>query len=144
MTRFTLDAKLESDTFTLGLLDDQLLLLMNNRLVPWFILVPQTIHKEIYQLSEHEQATLYKNINILSKHLVSNFDIDKINIGAIGNIVSQLHVHVIGRRTDDHAWPGVVWGNPERIAYQDHEVSHIRQELVNDAELRTFTAMTDQ
>ena len=103
MKNFSLNQVLENDTFELGRLNDQILLLMNNALLPWFIIVPVTQHTEIFQLDEAEHNTLYRNINILSRHIVQHYESDKINIGAIGNIVRQLHIHVIGRNKTDYA-----------------------------------------
>lgn len=126
---FTLDPQLKRDTFELGRLNGQILLLMNNSLVPWFIVVPTTTRTEIFELEQRERETLYKNIELLSKHLLEHFDAHKINIGAIGNVVRQLHIHVLGRNENDFAWPGVVWVRTETRPYQPNEVELISREI---------------
>jgi len=139
MTEFTLDARLRNDTHQLGSLNGQLLLLMNNALAPWFILVPLTDHSEIYLLDTEERATLDRNIDLLSRHLLAHFAVEKINIGAIGNIVKQLHIHVIGRSRNDYAWPGVVWGNPARQDYTAEQLQSIAAGLCADPYMPGFT-----
>ena len=133
MSDFVLDKKLAEDTFELGCLNGQLLLLMNNALVPWFILVPITSKTEICELDERDQTILYRNINLLSQHVLQQFDVSKINIGAIGNVVKQLHVHIIGRNENDYCWPDVVWGRQEREQYSENQVNTIIDDLVYGA-----------
>ena len=130
MSDFVLDKKLTEDTFKLGYLNEQLLLLMNNALVPWFILVPMTSKTEICELDERDQTILYRNINLLSQHVLQQFDVSKINVGAIGNVVKQLHVHIIGRNENDYCWPDVVWGRQEREHYDEDQVNEIIENLV--------------
>ncbi len=126
MVKFVLDPRLEADCIRLGELELSLVLLMNNSLVPWFILVPKVEENEICLLTAEQQNTLYKEINILSEFVCDSFETDKLNIGTIGNIVNQLHVHVVGRRKDDYCWPGVVWGEKEKRPYSASEIENIR------------------
>ena len=130
MNDFVLDKKLADDTFELGRLNGQLLLLMNNSLVPWFILVPMTAKTEICELDEADQAILYRNIDLLSQHILRQFDASKINVAAIGNVVKQLHVHVIGRNENDYCWPDVVWGRQEREQYEKEQVNAVIDDLL--------------
>jgi len=125
MTNFILDTRLANDCIVLGKLDTCLLLLMDNSLVPWFILVPETTESEIIDLSHSEQANLLKEINLISIFIRENFDCIKLNIAAIGNIVSQLHIHIVGRNPADYCWPNVVWGTTEKKAYLDKQISEI-------------------
>ncbi|MEQ8795556.1 MAG: HIT domain-containing protein [Gammaproteobacteria bacterium] len=118
MDNFVLDSKLDSDCITIAEWDDCLLLLMNNALVPWFILVPKTRATELFQLDHEQQQLLQQHIDALSQFILGHFDVTKINVAAIGNVVSQLHVHVIGRSPEDYCWPGVVWGRSESEPYQ--------------------------
>ena len=131
MENFTLDSKLESDTIMLGEFDLSLLLLMKNALVPWFILVPKLDVYELYELDADQQLMLWTEINTISEFLKEELQVDKINIAAIGNIVSQLHVHVVGRRKDDFAWPGTVWGRDEREDYESEELEELYNTLQN-------------
>lgn len=138
MNTFTLDTRLQQDTIKLGVFNNQILLLMNNALVPWFILVPITDKNEIYLLDEQEQLITLNNTNQLSKHLMNHFPVQKINVGAIGNIVNQLHIHVIGRDSTDFAWPNVVWGKAEKQPYEADRVKAIVNNLLADPEIVGF------
>lgn len=133
---FKLDPQLDKDCFVLGHLKTSRLLLLNNALVPWFILVPDTNATEIYELPHAQQLALLEEINLLSNYLKQNFATDKLNIAAIGNIVNQLHVHVVGRHVDDFCWPSVVWGADGKQAYSDEEVNTIQSQLAD--KLPTF------
>ncbi len=126
---FEVDARLAGDCLILGELDCSLLLLMNNALVPWFILVPVTQATEIYQLPGEQQVQLLEEINLLSDFINSEFSIEKLNVAAIGNVVKQLHVHIVGRHSSDYCWPGVVWGAKQSEPYSDAEIEHIKASL---------------
>jgi len=133
MNDFELDPVLKRDCLVLGRMNISMLLLMNNALVPWLILVPCTSNTEISEMSAKEQAGLLDEINILSAFIKNNFEVKKLNIASIGNIVSQLHVHVVGRHPSDYCWPGVVWGVQEKKVYTHKQVNEIilalRQQL---------------
>lgn len=110
---FQLDSRLENDCTVLGeLRSGNLLLLHHNAAVVWFIVVPKTTKTELYELPPTEQQQLLEEISLLSAFLKEESGCDKINVATIGNIVSQLHIHIIGRNRDDPYWPGVVWGQP--------------------------------
>lgn len=125
MEEFVLHPKLSSDTIKLAELDLSILLLMNNALVPWFILVPKTSATELYELSADQQLILWSEVNILSSFLKEELHVDKINIATIGNVVPQLHMHVIGRYKDDFAWPKTVWGRKELEEYDDVKFNNL-------------------
>ena len=129
MSEFVLDSRLRADCIQLMQIDDIHILLMNNALVPWFILVPETNCIELHHLPESQFQRLTATQLLLARFIESCFAIDKINSAAIGNVVSQLHVHVIGRRKDDHCWPGVIWGNPQKTPYTSDRIAEIRQML---------------
>lgn len=129
MNAFQLDPQLLRDCFVLGRIKSTRLLLLNNALLPWFILVPETTAYEIYELPQAQQLELLEEINIMSNHLKQNFAVDKLNIAAIGNVVSQMHIHVVGRRVDDFCWPDVVWGTDRKEPYRDNEVQQIKSRL---------------
>ncbi|MDT8448042.1 MAG: HIT family protein [bacterium] len=79
--------------------------------LPWVLLIPKRDDlTEWYQLSPADQAQLSLEMGQVAKLLSEEFGPDKINLGALGNLVPQLHVHVIGRYRDDRAWPGPIWG----------------------------------
>lgn len=128
---FRLDPRLEQDCFVLGKLELSQLLLMNNAALPWFILVPESNVTEICDLSPDDQAELVTEINMLSI-LVRGFDgVEKLNIGAIGNIVNQLHVHIVGRHPGDYCWPGVVWGRETPQRYSREGVDRVLSLVIN-------------
>lgn len=130
MTAFKLDAQLEKDCYVLGQLEGQHLLLLNNALLPWFILVPETDVVELYELDWSEQLLLLENINRLSGFLKQHYPVDKLNIATIGNVVSQLHVHIIARGRTDFCWPDVVWGRPEKTDYSVADVDRVKDRLI--------------
>ncbi len=136
MENFQLDQQLQQDCFVLGELQHSLLLLMNNALVPWFILVPKTDKTELYELPDNIQTGVLSEINSLSKFVKDEFCVDKLNVAAIGNVVKQLHIHVIGRRDDDYCWPGVVWGRPEKTPYNKEAIDHIIAKLKNSSHMK--------
>ncbi len=129
MRNFVLDSRLANDCYVLGKLDLCLLLLMNNSLVPWFILVPESPETDMTDLSKTDQSILLKEINLIAGFVKGNFDIPKLNIAAIGNIVNQLHIHIVGRSPSDYCWPNVVWGTKEKEPYTDERVKEITELL---------------
>lgn len=134
MTDFILDHRLAQDCILLGELELSLLLLMNNALVPWFILVPRVAETELYCLPQSQQATLMLEINRISRFIAAEYAPDKLNLASIGNIVSQLHVHVVGRKRDDFCWPQVVWGQPARQPYDESQLAGLRETLLRRLE----------
>lgn len=122
---FVLDARLKNDCHILGKIDSTLLLLMDNALVPWFILVPQADVTELHELEHATQLQLLDHISLISTYLKHDLCVDKVNVAAIGNIVRQLHIHVVGRKEGDYCWPGVVWGAEGRKSYTELAVQEI-------------------
>jgi diadenosine tetraphosphate (Ap4A) HIT family hydrolase len=123
---FALDPRLAGDTHHLASLPLCELLLMDNALLPWLILVPRVSVTELYQLSAEQRRRLDDETTAVAAFVAGAFAIDKLNVAAIGNVVAQLHVHVVGRRRDDYAWPGVVWGRSERTPYEPDTVAELR------------------
>ena len=116
---FTLDQQLENDTFPVTELELCTVRLMNNAHYPWLILVPQRPDvMELIDLNADDQLMLWNEITYVSAYLRTEFMPDKLNVAALGNQVSQLHVHIIGRYTNDMAWPQPVWGK-EPYPYRD-------------------------
>jgi diadenosine tetraphosphate (Ap4A) HIT family hydrolase len=105
-------------------------LLMNDRRFPWLILVPERNSvREIHQLSPADRAALIEEIAQGSGVLERLFHPDKLNVGALGNIVPQLHVHVVARNAGDPAWPGPVWGSGAAVPYGKDEIEEVRARL---------------
>jgi diadenosine tetraphosphate (Ap4A) HIT family hydrolase len=123
---FQLNDRLKSDTLEIGRLDLSLLLLMNDRSLPWVILVPERDGiKEIDELSADDRILLIEEIACASQAIRRLYHPDKINIGALGNLVPQLHVHVIGRYVTDRAWPRPIWGIGPMQPYDSDEVDKV-------------------
>lgn len=120
---FRLHHRLEQDCVDLGSFDLCRLLLMDDSRYPWLILVPQRPEIcEIYELSDSEQQSLTAESSYLSRSLSEEYKADKMNIAALGNMVSQLHIHHIVRYRTDPAWPGPVWGFGECVPYGAQEL----------------------
>ncbi|MBE7246414.1 MAG: HIT domain-containing protein [Actinomycetospora chiangmaiensis] len=118
---FTLDPRLAADTAEVGDLSLCRVLLMDDARFPWLILVPRRPDiSEITDLSEDDAAALWHETRIATRVMQALAKPDKVNIAALGNIVAQLHVHVVGRFRSDPAWPGPVWGFETRTPYPPH------------------------
>ncbi|CDZ93701.1 MULTISPECIES: HIT family protein [Pseudomonadaceae] len=127
---FVLDSRLEQDTLLLGDFPLCRLLLMNDSSYPWFILVPRREEvSELFQLDSADQQLLWRETTALAEKLKDTFGADKMNVATLGNVVSQLHMHVIARRRGDAAWPAPVWGHRPAQPYTDEQVEAIRQKL---------------
>ncbi|MFU8813911.1 MAG: HIT domain-containing protein [Pseudomonadales bacterium] len=129
---FELHHRLAADCLVLGDFPVCRVLLMNDNRFPWCILVPRTAGlRELHDLEPATaRAGLFDEIEAVSRALIRVCNAEKINVGALGNLVPQLHVHVVGRTSGDAAWPGPVWGFGAAVGY-DREA---RAQLV--AELR--------
>ncbi|OOG56804.1 HIT family protein [Rhodanobacter sp. C03] len=121
---FLLDARLDADTrlvASLALCDVRL---MNDARFAWLVLVPRHAGLvEITDLAADEQTLLWQEVNRASTALRAVAPCDKLNLGALGNIVRQLHVHVVARCEGDAAWPGPVWGHGSAEPYSDTSVA---------------------
>ena len=118
---FVLDARLAADTHLIGELPLSQLLLMDDARFPWLILVPRISGaRELTDLDEADRRSLLTEVCEVGRALETLLRPDKLNIAALGNVVSQLHVHVVARYTSDAAWPQPVWGHAgERAPYTD-------------------------
>ncbi|MDD2061023.1 HIT domain-containing protein [Pseudomonas sp. GD03860] len=127
---FVMDPRLQEDTFVLGDFPLSRLLLSKDANYPWFILVPRRADiSELFQLDDKDQQQLWGETTALAETLKDSFAADKMNVATLGNVVSQLHMHVIVRRRNDPAWPAPVWGNKPAVAYTAEQVADIRQRL---------------
>jgi diadenosine tetraphosphate (Ap4A) HIT family hydrolase len=130
MSMFTLHPRLAADTVRLGRLQLSLLLMMNDATYPWFILVPEREHtREIFELAEADRLALIEEIALVSRAVSHAFRPDKLNVAALGNMVPQLHVHVIARFRSDPAWPAPVWGKTEPRPYTDEASEDVRRRI---------------
>lgn len=127
---FSLDPRLAADTHPVADLGLSRLLLMDDARYGWLILVPRRAGlRELADLPRADQHRLLDEIGIARSALAALGPYDKLNLGALGNIVEQLHVHVIARRRDDAAWPGPVWGHGARLAHAPDALADRLQRL---------------
>ena len=127
---WSLHPQLKSDTIDIGDLPLCRVLVIKDANYPWLLLVPRREGAvEIIDLTEIEQAQLMTEISRVARALKEVTRCDKLNIAALGNVVPQLHVHVIARRNTDAAWPRPVWGVVPPLAHDAEEVQRFFSEL---------------
>ncbi len=117
---FRLHPRLVADCFDLGSLPLCQVLLMNDERFPWCILVPRIPElRDLHDVPRERRTALFDEIEQVSNALLQIHRADKMNVAALGNVVPQLHVHVIARTTTDAAWPGPVWGVGTTVPHAD-------------------------
>lgn len=117
---FQLDQRLDADTLPIVSLGLCALRLMNDSRWPWLILIPQRVGvTELFHLTPLDQAVLTFETALVAETLAKITSCHKLNIGALGNVVSQFHTHVVARNPHDPNWPRPVWGFPEKTPYID-------------------------
>ncbi len=127
---FALDPRLAADTIEVVDLALSRVRLMNDARYLWLILAPRRDDlSELVDLDGADRALLMEEIAAASRALLGAPGVDKINVGALGNIVRQLHIHVVARRFNDAAWPGPVWGAGSPRRYEPEEALKIAQSL---------------
>lgn len=125
---WSLSPQLEKDTINVGDLPLSRVVVIKDANYPWLLLVPRRADAvEIIDLNEVEQAQLMTEISRVGRALKEITKCDKLNIAALGNVVPQLHVHVIARRSNDAAWPRPVWGVMPALQHDAAEV----QQFIN-------------
>lgn len=129
-SEFDLDGRLETDSVFIADGPLSQFRLMRDARYPWLVLVPRIpAASEWIDLPPGQQQTLLSEINVAGTILRNNFQCEKINIGALGNIVRQLHVHVIARTSKDEAWPGPVWGQGASKTYMAPDLDALVDKL---------------
>lgn len=136
MSGDTIPQQLLSDCHYLGSLPATELLLNRNGALPWFILVPETQLQDVLDLpQEHRQAVLDDCVAV-SSFIKQALGFDKVNFAGLGNVVPDMHLHIIGRREGDACWPQPVWGNlPEGDPYTTARIQEWQQGLARMADL---------
>lgn len=124
---FELHPRLASGTVLLGRLPGGLVLLKNNALFPWVLVVPEVEEgiEDLHQLDHATHDAVIRAIRTVSQFVSEHFQPDKLNVACIGNQVRQMHIHVVGRSEGDAAWPGVVWSHPGRQPYAEDQLQAI-------------------
>jgi diadenosine tetraphosphate (Ap4A) HIT family hydrolase len=127
---WSLHPQLARDTVAVGDLPLSRVLVINDANYPWLLLVPRRNGvSEMIDLDEVEQAQLWTEIARTGRALKELTGCDKLNIAALGNVVPQLHVHIIARRSGDAAWPKPVWGAAPPLAHDKSELERFIQTL---------------
>ena len=119
---FTVAPRIEADTSFVADLPLSQLRLMNDARYPWLLLVPRRSGAEEWSdLSAEDALQLSREIHLATRLLIRFSAPYKVNVASLGNVVRQMHVHVVGRNTNDPAWPGAVWGVGKSLPYSDKE-----------------------
>lgn len=127
---FEMDERLQQDTIVLGDFALCRVLLMNDSRYPWLILVPRCADvSEVFQLTAKQQQQLWQETSHVGQVLKDVFQADKINIATLGNVVKQLHMHVVVRMQVDEAWPAPVWGKGAAQPYTNQAIAVLRERL---------------
>lgn len=138
---FTLHPTLENDSVVLGDYPLCRVLLIKDKQYPWLVLVPRRDGvREIYELTEDDQQQFWRESAELGRELMRVFDGDKLNIGALGNMVPQLHVHHIVRYAKDPAWPGPIWGAQPMYNYTSQGLTDFKAQFTQ-CQLSDFQAV---
>lgn len=130
-----LDERLAQDSQLVAELPLCQLRLMNDARFPWLLLIPRREGaSEIFDLNEADQQQLWHEASVVGQMLKTLTQADKINVASLGNVVSQLHVHIVARQHDDAAWPGPVWGHGECQPYAPDRLDDMCHSLLAELE----------
>ncbi len=124
---FTLHPRLQAGTFELGRLRGCLVLLKNQALFPWILIVPEVEGiEDLHELQIEDYQEVMITLREVSEFVSAHFKPEKLNVACIGNQVRQMHLHVVGRSSSDPAWPGTVWAFEGKSVYSTDQVDEIR------------------
>lgn len=128
---FELDTRLEQDTSWLADLALSRVLLMNDARYPWLILVPRVAEvSELFDLDDRQQQQLWDESRLVSQAMAQQFKADKMNLATLGNVVRQLHMHLVVRMEGDESWPAPVWGRGTAVAYTEQQFKAMREQML--------------
>jgi len=135
---FSLHPRLSAGGHLLGHRDGCQILLKNNALFPWLLIVPEVDEhiEDLHQLSPEQFPAVTQLIRDASLFLTDHFQPSKLNVACIGNIVRQMHIHIVGRSESDPAWPGTVWASEAKKPYNPEAISNIRNAARATLDLR--------
>jgi diadenosine tetraphosphate (Ap4A) HIT family hydrolase len=127
---FELHPVLKADTVKISSLELCDVLLQTDANFPWLCLVPRRDGvREIHRLSAEDQQLLMRETSFVSERFEALTGAEKMNVAALGNMVPQLHIHVIARFAGDQAWPGPIWGIVPRKDYVDGELTKLASDI---------------
>lgn len=134
-SKFIVDPVIEQNSIFIKNLGLSALFLKNDKENPWFILVPRKVGAiELLDLTHEEQSILMEETTMIQEFLISHYKPHKLNIGSLGNIVQQLHLHVIARYPTDRAWPGPIWGTRTTEEFDLLEIENIKSNFLEFSE----------
>lgn len=137
MSVFSIHTQLLNDCYYLGRLPATEVLLHRNASVPWFILVPETDLTDILDLQREHRDAVMTDCALVSSFLKQILGLQKVNFAGLGNVVPQMHLHIIGRAPVDPCWPLPVWGNlNDTEAYDRAQVLDWQKALQRMGEMR--------
>lgn len=124
---FVLNERLAKGGFEIARKFGCRVLLKNDSTFPWFILVPEVAEgiEDLHQLDEATFVEVMRGVREVSNFVSAHFQPEKLNVACIGNVVRQMHIHIVGRSTGDPAWPGVVWAYDGKIKYEQADADSI-------------------
>jgi diadenosine tetraphosphate (Ap4A) HIT family hydrolase len=123
---FTLHPRLAQGSYFIGNLAGCQLLLKDNSIFPWLLLVPEVAGiEDLHELSPEQYLAVTGAIRRVSEFVSQHFRPEKLNVACIGNMVRQMHIHIVGRTPQDPAWPGTVWAFDGKQAYSKEEAASI-------------------
>lgn len=135
MSEFEPDARLVEDSYPVTELPLCQLRLMDDARFPWLVLIPRRLEvSEVFELDAPAQQQLWREASAVGRAMLEALGGDKLNIASLGNIVAQLHVHVIVRRREDDAWPAPVWGHGQAEAYDLDRLADMRARILAEVE----------
>ena len=128
--KFKIHPQLAEDSHELFAWQSSYLRLHKNATLPWLIIIPISEQIEFHDLPADLQIEVTLISQVASNHFKQQLGVEKINFAAIGNVVQQLHIHVIGRHKNDPLWPNVIWGNklPDAV-YTQHQIEKLKFSL---------------
>lgn len=131
MTDIALDERLVEDSYPVTELPLCQLRLMDDTRYPWLMLIPRRRGvSEVFDLEEDDQQQLWREASRVGQAFKAMLGGDKLNVASLGNVVPQLHVHLVVRRQDDEAWPGPVWGQGEPQPYDLDDLAAMRDRVL--------------
>ena len=128
-----IDARLRQNNTLIGESSLSELRLMHDGEIDWMLIIPKRDVEEFIDLNDGDRAQLWSEILEVSEVFRQNSNAEKLNIGALGNMVSQLHIHIIGRSSIDRAWPGAIWGTQSKIDFDPQRISFWKDKLRNSS-----------
>lgn len=129
--KFEIDARLLEDSIKICDLELSTLLLKNDKENPWFVLVPRRFKaSEIIDLNSEEQGLLMEEISLVSNFVKEYYEPFKINVANLGNVVPQLHIHIIARYESDRAFPNPIWNTQTQLKFEPNEFENVKSNFI--------------